>query len=119
MLNNKGFTLIEIIAVLIIISILGVIATTRFIGLNTGSKMADQVVSELTTREKLTWSNIKISTYTGDIDAVVFVSVSYDVGAAWSSGPTTTGGTVVIDSTATALQRIPSDISKPATWQRR
>jgi prepilin-type N-terminal cleavage/methylation domain-containing protein len=121
--NQRGFTLIEIIAVLIIISILAVIAVPKFINMGTGDKMATTVVSELNSREKMTWMNIKLATIAvaeDAIDTLVFSAMDYNVGAgvSWTSGPSKGGGTVSIDSTATVLLRNKATTSEPATWSR-
>jgi prepilin-type N-terminal cleavage/methylation domain-containing protein len=116
--NQKGFTLIEIIAVLLILGVLAGMATTKMMLLDTGSKMATQVASELSTREKLVWSNTKMSDYVEDIDAAVFNAMSYDVGAAWTSGPDKNGGIINIDGTATTLKRTHATQTEPAMWSR-
>jgi prepilin-type N-terminal cleavage/methylation domain-containing protein len=118
MMNQRGFTLIEIIAVLLILGVLAGMATTKMMLLDTGSKMAIQVAAELTTREKLTWSNIKMSTYVEDIDAAIFSTMDYDVGATWTSGPNKSGGTIHIDGTATVLKRTHATLTEPAVWSR-
>ena len=122
MRNNKGFTLIEIIAVLLILGILAVIAVPKFMNLNVGDKMITQVVSELTTREKLTWINTRLAgSLTEDaIDSAVFSAMSYDVGAGatWVAGPGKEGGTIRVDNATVSLTRKPSTLSDPATWSR-
>ena len=119
--NQKGFTLVEIIAVLIILSILAAVAVPKFINLGTGDKMATQVVAELTTREKLTWMNVKLSLAKADditIDALVFSAVDYNIGAQWISGPGKGGGTINIDGTTVVLQRTSANLYNPAIWSR-
>jgi prepilin-type N-terminal cleavage/methylation domain-containing protein len=119
--NQRGFTLVEIIAVLIILSILAAVAVPKFINLSTGDKMATQVVAELTTREKLTWMNIKLGLAKADdttIDALVFSAVDYNIGAQWISGPGKSGGTINIDGTTVVLQRTLANLYNPAIWSR-
>ena len=59
--NQKGFTLIEIIAVLIILSILIAVAIPRYFGLSQDAAKSAlrQAVSELVARDNLLWSKYK------------------------------------------------------------
>ena len=59
--NRQGFTLIELIAVLLLLSILGALAIPRFIDLDAAADMRvlDAAISELNGRESLVWPEIK------------------------------------------------------------
>jgi MSHA pilin protein MshA len=61
--REKGFTLVEIIAVMVILSVLAAVAIPRYMSLDESARQRaiDAAISELNGRETLTWSNIKIT----------------------------------------------------------
>lgn len=82
--NQRGFTLIEIIAVLVILGILAAIAIPKYLDMRMDSirNAAQGAVSELNARERLALAKSKLS----DSTANDYYTVdSYDLGADWHS----------------------------------
>ena len=117
--NSNGFTLIEVVAVLTIIGILASITARRVIALETTAvqQSFQWAVSELNTREVLTWSVIKISNANWVDDLQLYAGMDYDLGPDhnWNT-KSAEGGTLHFKGHQIALQRSPSTSSKPGAW---
>ncbi|MGD2024000.1 MAG: type II secretion system protein [Desulfobacterales bacterium] len=121
---ENGFTLLEIIAVLVILSVLSAVAIPRYISLdeNAKQKAINAGIAELNGRETLTWSNLKISGSGYQTDAHLFGLVDTTLGQeySWDGGsPNISGGTLRFkQDTSVPLSRAESTHLQPAEWSR-
>lgn len=122
MLNNeRGFTLVELIAVLIILGIITSIVAIKF-NIFTGSatqQMIDHAIGELNHREKSVWSNLKLSFYDGEIDEKVreIMKEKYmDLGNGTQVSEDLTR--ITIQGEYTTVQRSLATRQTPAIWSR-
>ena len=80
MQNNRGFTMIELIAVLLIISVITVFIVPKIIDLesSTEKKLLGAVLSELNARENMAWLDCKLSDVCVDVATNDLMGVSID-----------------------------------------
>lgn len=121
--HQKGFTLIEIMAVLVIISVLAAVAVKKYIHLEGAAqlKAIEAGVTELNSRETLTWTNHMFAAGGYQNDGAVWTAMAADTDIGteygWSGGPNNTGGSLVFAGQAVTLTREASDQTTPAKWR--
>ena len=122
-LNQNGFTLIELISVMIIMGVVASVSIQRF---DLVSDSASQTVlhagiKELNIRESLIWTNIKISLdgYTNDEDIFTAVDMNLVSGFEWNPAvpDRVTGGTLIFKSATKTLSRQVSTQSAAGKWE--
>ncbi len=117
--KKNGFTLIEVIAVLVLLGILAAVAVPKYVDMSASAKerAIDGAISELNGREALTWGKDVISTYVDD--AATFAAVDKVLGGEYDvSGLDATGGNIIFQGTTVALTRTASTADSPGSWTR-
>jgi prepilin-type N-terminal cleavage/methylation domain-containing protein len=123
--DQRGFTLVEIIAVLILLGILAAVAVPKYMDLTSSAetRAIQAGVAELNGRENMAWANIKLSTAGWTTDAALYAVMTtddnYNIGTdySWSVGPAVTGGTLQFGNATLALTRTASTATAPAVWR--
>ena len=119
--NQKGFTLIELISVMIIMGVMSSVTIKKvdFITDAATTRALATAVKELNVRESLVWSNIKISNDGYTTDEAVFAALDKNLGAKfrWNPGPNISGGTLHFESQSIVLNRTPSTNATAGKWQ--
>jgi prepilin-type N-terminal cleavage/methylation domain-containing protein len=125
-LNQKGFTLIEMISVMIIMGVVASVSIQKFnvVTDNAHEQALITGIKELNVREALIWSNIKISTdgYTNDENLwTLMQEKSYlDLGTDYVWSPEVpgrlTGGTLSFKTASRSLNRQESTELVPGRW---
>lgn len=120
-LNQNGFTLIEILVVLVILGILVSIAQSKLIDFEgtVANRALEAGVMELNAREKLTWADYKFSQNGWTNDNVVFTAIDKNLGTGynWIAGPDSSGGTLQFNSKTVVLTRTSSTEGSAGQWK--
>jgi len=118
--NQKGFTLIEIICLLIIMGVMFSVATKKLDLLSDKADLTaiETGVRELKIRESVTWLKMKLSDtgYTNDLDVFNAVDKNLGQGYFWNPDPDISGGRLHFKSQSVDLNRVQSTPITPATW---
>jgi prepilin-type N-terminal cleavage/methylation domain-containing protein len=120
--NRTGFSLVELIAVIVILSILAVIVMSRYIDLdaNARQRAIDAGIAELNGREGLVWSRVKISPTGYQDDLKMFEAIDKNLGLdyIWTAAPAPSGGEIRFGITGdpVVLSRVKSSETHPGRW---
>jgi prepilin-type N-terminal cleavage/methylation domain-containing protein len=117
--NQKGFTLIEIIAVLVILGILAAVAIPKYIDMREQAVInaVKGLEAELNARERLTLAQWKLDGTKNQSDH--YISPAYDVGKDFKTddGIIVPGGTFVYQSKSVKCDKtVPADVNNPDSW---
>jgi len=120
--DTKGFTLIELIAVMVILGVMASVAVKKFnfISDTAGDRVLEDVIKELNVRETVTWTKIKWTTTGWTTDADLFALLDTHLGSkyVWTAGPGPAGGTIKFRYSTIVLTRTPSTTSSIGRWKR-
>jgi len=119
--NRQGFTLIEILATLVILSVLISTSIHQFDLLSdtADKQILDTGIRELNIRETLIWTQFKISVAGYPGDDIVFTQVDKKLGPGyyWQPTPGIGGGSLHYRSQSIDLLRTPSSNTSAGTWR--
>ena len=120
--NKQGFTLIEIMAVLVIMGVMASVAVSKINDISGTAeyRALETGIAELNAREMLYWTNAKFEPggWSGDGGVWAVMVLNTDVGSeySWSAGPVALSGTLNFGSRFIALTRTISTNTTAARW---
>jgi prepilin-type N-terminal cleavage/methylation domain-containing protein len=118
--DSKGFTLIELIAVMAILSIVTALTVKKVVAISYTAEQNAliQGLAELNAREKLTWTKIKLADDGYQYDDAVWDEIDLNLGEqySWKNPPKKNGGTLSFGSQSIALKRTGSNTDTAGSW---
>jgi len=119
--NQKGFTLLELIATMVIMSVMASVATQKLDLLSdtAADRALKDGIRELNVREALTWTDLKLTSTSEIQDEDVTAKMDTNLGPDyhWAEGPTATGGTLRFRNLSVTLTRTKSTSKSMGKWQ--
>jgi prepilin-type N-terminal cleavage/methylation domain-containing protein len=119
--NQSGFTLLEIMSVLVILGVIFSVTIHQFTTLSDTAykKGIESAIQELNIRETLTWYDLKISNAGWINDTDVFNRLDTNLGAGyrWNPAAGEIGGSLHFGPHTTALTRSQSTNKSAGSWQ--
>ena len=120
MFNQKGFTLVELVSVMVIMSVVASVTIKKFdlVSDNAEIRAMEAAVAELNARENLIWTNVKLSPagWTTDDNLFAIVDTTLGQGFTWAAAPNASGGTLQYRSQLKNLTRDASTFILAAKW---
>ena len=119
-IDSKGFTLIELIAVMAILSIVTTLTVKKVVAISYTAEQNAliQGLTELNAREKITWTKIKLADHGYQNDEAVWNEMDLNLGEqySWNDPPKKSGGTLSFGSQSIALKRTVSNNDTAGSW---
>ena len=120
MSNDKGFTLIELMAMLVILGVILSVAAKKYTNISTHAEKRAILtgITELNVRETLFWANHMIANggYSGDDPVWTLMDTDLGLGYQWTLGPTKLGGELSFGNQTETLNRTASTPLSAAQW---
>ena len=123
--EEKGFTLIELMAIMVIIGVLASVAVKKYTNITNSAELRaiEAGITELNSRETLTWANLIIAQgkYPGDEAIWLMMNTYTNIGHKyhWASGPDKdSGGQLSFGNQTISLIREASTLQVAARWRK-
>ena len=118
--NQKGFTLIEMMAMLVILGVVASVLAKKYIVIaDTAALRGIHVgIAELNSRETLTWANHLFAPDGFQGDDFVWDDMDSDLGHSydWTDGPNNSGGTLLFRGQSKLVHREKATGEAAAAW---